>query len=139
MNVVVIDGQGGGVGRMLVERIKRELPDLPVTVLGTNAVATANMLKGGADSGATGENPIVYNSPSADVILGPLAIVISNSLLGEITPAMARAVGESKARRILLPVNRCNNHVVGIVDRPFGEYIEMAMAELKNIVGKVDK
>mgnify|MGYP000865323639 FL=1 len=135
MRVIVIDGQGGGMGRMIIEGLKRELPQLEIIALGTNALATQNMLKGGADCGATGENPIVYNCPDADVIIGPLAIVVANSLLGEITPAMARAVGESKATRILLPVDRCQNIVVGVAPRSFNEYIQMAVEEVKKLVG----
>ncbi|HHT72283.1 MAG TPA: DUF3842 family protein [Firmicutes bacterium] len=134
MKAIVIDGQGGGMGRMIVEALKKELPHLEIVALGTNALATANMLKGGADQGATGENPIVYNCPQADVIIGPLAIVVANSLLGEITPAMAKAVGESRATRILLPVDRCQNVVVGVVPRSFSEYIQMAVDEVKRIV-----
>jgi hypothetical protein len=134
VKVIVIDGQGGGMGRMLIEGIKKELPHLEITALGTNALATANMLKGGADAGATGENPIIYNCPDADIIIGPLAIVVANSLLGEITPAMARAVGESRAKRILLPVDRCCNVVVGVVQRSFNEYIQMAVDEVKQTI-----
>lgn len=134
MKVIVIDGQGGGVGQMLVEQLKKNLPLLPITALGTNALATSAMLKAGADFGATGENPILYNCPDADIIIGPVAIVVANSLLGEITPAMAKAVGESKAQRILLPINRCRNTIIGVVQRPFGEYILMAVEEVRNLV-----
>ena len=134
MKVIVIDGQGGGVGQMLVEQLKKNLPLLPITALGTNALATSAMLKAGADFRATGENPILYNCPDADIIIGPVAIVVANSLLGEITPAMAKAVGESKAQRILLPINRCRNTIIGVVQRPFGEYILMAVEEVRNLV-----
>lgn len=134
MKVIVIDGQGGGMGRMIIEGLKKDLPQLEVIALGTNALATANMLKGGADMGATGENPIIYNCTDADIIVGPLAIVVANSLLGEITPAMARAVGESRATRILLPVDRCRTIVVGAAARSFNEYIQLAVDEVKRII-----
>ncbi len=134
MKVIIIDGQGGGVGRMLVESLKEALPQLEITALGTNALATAAMIKGGADFGATGENAIIYNCSDADLIIGPLAIVVANSLLGEITPAMSKAVGESKAQRLLLPVNRCHNTIIGVVQRPFSEYIQMTVEEVKSMM-----
>ena len=104
MNILVIDAQGGGIGKQLISAIKRTLPDLTVTAVGTNSLATAAMLKAGADQAATGENAIVVCSRTADVIIGPIGIVIANSLLGEITPRMAMAVAQSPATRILIPM-----------------------------------
>lgn len=114
MNVLIIDGQGGRIGKTLVEEIKKISPEILVTAVGTNAMATAAMLKGGADEAATGENPVIVCSEKADVIIGPIGIVIANSLLGEVTPKMAEAVGNSKAMRILIPVEKCNTHVAGV-------------------------
>ncbi len=136
MKIIVIDGQGGKMGKMLVEQLKKSLPDHELIALGTNSIATSSMLKAGADFGATGENPVIFNCADADVIVGPLGIVIANSLLGEISPAMAQAIGQSKAHKVLIPVNRCNNTVVGIKELPFNEYIQLAVQQVKQFVSK---
>lgn len=116
MNILVIDGQGGRIGREVIERIKAERLPCTVTAVGTNSLATAAMLKGGADQAATGENAVRVNVRTADLIIGPIAIVIADALLGEITPDMAAAVGQSPAQKLLIPVNHCNNTVVGVND-----------------------
>ena len=116
MNILVIDGQGGRIGREVIERIKAEGLCCTVTAVGTNSVATASMLKGGADRAATGENAVRVNARTADVIIGPIAIVIADALLGEITPEMAVAVGQSAAKKLLIPTGSCNNTVVGVTD-----------------------
>lgn len=116
MNILVIDGQGGRIGREVIERIKAERLPCTVTAVGTNSLATAAMLKGGADQAATGENAVRVNVRTADLIIGPIAIVIADALLGEITPDMAAAVGQSPAQKLLIPVNHCNNTVVGVSD-----------------------
>ena len=125
--VAVVDGQGGGMGRGLVEAVKKKWPSLHVRALGTNSLATAAMLRAGADDGATGENAVVVGCRRADVILGPIGIVMADALLGEITPAMAQAVAQSDARRILIPSNRCDTLVVG-VSAPIGTLVEQAAA-----------
>ena len=130
MKLLVIDGQGGRIGKLLVEQIKQRLPGVEIIAIGTNSIATAAMLKAGADQGATGENPVVFNCTDADVIVGPMGIVIANSLLGEITPAMAVAIGQCKAIKILIPVNRCNHTLVGTQNLPLSEYIELALGEI---------
>lgn len=130
VKVGVIDGQGGGVGRALVEQIKRAYPALHVRALGTNSAATAAMLKGGADDGATGENAIVYNVGRMQVLLGPVAILASNSLLGELTPAMAAAVGGSDAVKILLPSQRCNIRMAIGSLQPMQVYLDEAVRQL---------
>lgn len=107
MKVIVVDGQGGGVGRMLVQRMKERLPDQAVIAVGTNALATSAMIRAGAAAGATGENAVCYNCENADLILGPSGIAIPNAMLGEISPAMALAVSESRAEKLLLPMDRC--------------------------------
>lgn len=133
MNILVIDAQGGGMGRQLVAALKRAVPTATLTAVGTNAAATAAMLKAGADRAATGENAVVVNSRTADVIVGPIGIVIADALLGEVTPAMALAVGRSQARRVLLPVNRCENLIVGVADWNLSELIQAAVAAVKSL------
>ena len=128
--VAVIDGQGGGVGRALVEQIKRAYPSLYVRALGTNALATAAMLKGGADDGATGENAIVHNVGQMQVILGPVAILAANGLLGEMTPQMAAAVGGSSALKILVPSQRCSLRLAIGPVQSLQVYLEQAVAML---------
>lgn len=108
IRIAVIDGQGGGLGGALIEQVKKANPDIPIRALGTNAAATAAMLKGGADDGATGENAVIFNAPRMNILLGPVGILAANGLLGEVTPAMAEAVGSADALKILLPSSKCN-------------------------------
>ncbi len=131
MNILIIDAQGGGVGRQLVTAIKKEIPGLSLTAVGTNSIATAAMLKAGADQGATGENAIVVCAEKADIIIGPVGIVIANSLLGEITPVMATAIGKSRAKRFLIPINHCDNIVIGIADLNLGKLIQQTVDQLR--------
>lgn len=134
--VVVIDGQGGRLGRMVVEQIRAASLSCEVLAVGTNSIATANMLKAGADAGATGENPVIVACRSADVILGPVGILSADALLGEITPAMAAAIGQSRATKLLLPVNMCATRVVGVRPLSFGELVTAAVEELKAILSQ---
>lgn len=113
MKVVVIDGQSGRMGRLFIERAKAAALPCELVAVGTNAIATSAMLKAGAGAGATGENPVLVACRTADVIVGPIGILAADALLGEITPAMAAAVGRSAAKKLLLPVNQCGNIVVG--------------------------
>ena len=121
MKIIVIDGQGGRIGSLLIEKIKDKLKtsaiSAEVIAIGTNSIATASMLRAGADAGATGENPVIVNCCNADYILGPVGIIAANSLLGEITPAMAAAVTASPAKKLLLPVNRCSLHIAGVKEQ----------------------
>lgn len=117
MKILIVDGQGGGIGRQLAEALKRA-GEQDVTCVGTNAIATAAMLKAGAAHAATGENAVVVACREADVVTGPLGIVIADALMGEVTPAMAAAIAQSRARKVLIPVNQCGNFVVGV---PAGE------------------
>ncbi len=133
MNILVIDAQGGGIGRQLVSSIKESLPDAVVTAVGTNTAATTAMLKAGADNAATGENAVAVNSRRADVIIGPIGIVIADALFGEITPVMARSVAQSNAKRILIPINNCDNIVVGVNDLNIGKLIQEVIGELKKL------
>lgn len=134
MNVLVVDAQGGGVGKQLVAAIKKQYPEVTVTAVGANSAAAAAMLKAGADNSATGENAVVVNCRRADVIVGPIGIVIADSLLGEITPAMALAVSQSSAKRILLPMNHCDNIVVGISDLNLGKLIQQAVDKIGEFI-----
>ena len=134
MKIVIIDGQGGKMGKMIVEQLKKTLPEYELIAIGTNSIATAAMLRAGADFGATGENPVIFNCADADIIIGPLGIVVANSLLGEVTPPMALAIGQSKGQKILIPINKCNNTVVGTQELPFTEYIRLAVELVKDIV-----
>jgi len=131
MHILVIDGQGGGIGKQLVEEIRKALPEAFITAAGTNSIATSAMIKAGADNGATGENAVIVGCRNADIIAGPMGIVIADSLLGEITPAMAVAVGQSSALRILLPVNRCKNLIIGIADMDIATMIKKAVEGIK--------
>lgn len=134
MNVVIIDGQGGRMGRLLVEKIRAEQLPVKITAVGTNAIATSEMLKAGADIGATGENPALVACRRADVIMGPVAILAADALLGEITPAMAKAVGQSTAPRLLLPVNQCENIVVGVKDLTLSKLVTEAVELLRTML-----
>ena len=113
MRIVVIDGQGGGIGRSLVERIRSELPDVQIVAVGSNSLATSAMLKAGANVGATGENAVCWAARNADILIAPIALVLKDSMMGEITGNMAAAVGSSRATRILVPTERCGTHVAG--------------------------
>ena len=110
---VIIDGQGGRMGAALVKRLREAYPEAELIAVGTNSIATAAMLKAGADCGATGENPVVRNVRDADVVLGPIGIVVADAILGEVTEKMAAAVGESEAERVLVPVKKCRTHIAG--------------------------
>lgn len=134
-NVLVVDSQGGGMGRQLVAAIKTSFPQLRVHGVGTNATATTAMLKAGADSGATGENPVRVACRDADIIVGPVGIVIADAMMGEVTPAMAVAIGQSRAKRILIPVNHCDNIVVGIPELSMGKLVEQAMEQIRQLLG----
>lgn len=134
MNITVIDGQGGALGARVVKEILAEFDNIELSVVGTNALATAAMLKAGAKSGATGENPVVVACRRADVIIGPVGIVIADSLMGEVTEKMALAVARADAVRILIPMNKCDNLVAGISSPNTGELIADALAKLRSII-----
>ncbi len=134
MNVLILDAQGGGVGKLLVAAVKKAMPELTVTAVGTNTAATAAMLKAGADRGATGENAVLVACRRADVILGPIGIVIADALCGEISPAMACAVGQSSAKRILIPFDQCDNQVAGYPEIPLSARIQAAVSALRELV-----
>lgn len=134
MKITVIDGQGGKMGRTVIEQLKKRHPELALYAVGTNSTATAAMVKAGADYGATGENPCIVNARDSDIIIGPIGIVFADALLGEITPAIAQAIGSSKAYKILIPVNRCNHYIVGCREAGLGEYIRLVCEKVDSLL-----
>lgn len=133
MRIAVIDGQGGGIGKSIVEKLRRELPeDTHIIALGTNAVATMLMIKAGANEGASGENAIVINVSRVDIIVGAIGIIVANAMMGELTPKMSEAIASSTARKVLIPLNRCNIEVAGVKNDPLPHLIDSAIAIIKN-------
>ena len=136
MNILIIDGQGGHLGSQIIKAVISRYPDADLTAIGTNAAATTAMVKAGAKKAATGENPVVVACRKADVIIGPIGIVIADSLYGEITPTMAVAVGQSNASKILIPVNKCENLVAGVSNLTVSSLIEDTLLKLQTILDK---
>jgi len=134
MKVLVIDAQGGGIGKQLVTRIKKEYPDQTVIAVGTNSIATSAMLRAGADQGATGENSVVVTCRQADVIIGPIGIIIADAMLGEITPTIARTIAAADAIRILIPFNMCDTLIAGISNVSTSRLIDAAIDRLSEII-----
>lgn len=134
MKIVVIDGQSGRMGQLFIERARAAGVTCDILAVGTNAIATAAMIKAGASAGATGENPVLVACRKADVIVGPIGILSADSLLGEITPAMAVAIGQSDAKKLLLPVNQCSNIVVGVQSLSLSRLMDEAVNLLKSFL-----
>ena len=132
--VLIIDGQGGRIGSQLVTSVKAAYPAAFVTAVGTNTIATSAMIRAKADACATGENAVIVGCRTADVIIGPIGIAIADSLYGEVTPAMALAVGQSRATRILIPFNHCDNRIVGVADFSISKLVEQVVEELKDVL-----
>ena len=131
MNILVMDAQGGGIGKQVVAAVRKRFPAVTITAVGTNTAATSAMLRAGADEGATGENAVGVCCRRADVIIGPVGIVIADALLGEVTPRMAVAVGQSAAKRILIPVNHCANFIVGVAELGMQRLMDAMLTELE--------
>ena len=136
MRILVIDGQGGGIGRSLVELLVKNFPDSEVGATGTNSIATETMLKGGPSFAATGENAILFNAAEADVIIGPAGIIMANALHGEISPAIAMAVSSSKAKVVLIPMNHCRAYIAGVEEQKVAEYLQDAVDIIRKIAEK---
>ena len=136
MKLVVIDGQGGGVGKGIIESVRRELPGIEIVAVGTNAMATAAMLRAGADTGATGENAALYNCGRCDVIAGAMGIAFAHSMHGEISPAVAQAVSMSGARKLLVPMSQCNAQTLGVQEKPLSAYFADLVAALRQMLSE---
>lgn len=134
MMILVVDGQGGGLGRLLVRELKGAFPQAEIAAVGTNSTAANAMMKAGADFAATGENAVVVNCRHADIIVGAVGIVIADSMWGEITPRMAQAVGQSDARRVLIPINLCSNLVVGVAEMSMSKLVQAAVDTVRRLV-----
>ena len=134
MNILIVDGQGGQLGAQLVKEIGTRYPEVRITAVGTNATATAAMLKAGAKQAATGENPVVVACRKADVIIGPIGLVVADSMYGEVTPKMAVAVGQAEATRILIPMNRCENLIAGVQEVTMSLMLEDVLSKVEKIV-----
>lgn len=135
MKIVIVDGQGGKLGKLLVEQLKQVCPQVKLYAIGTNSIATATMLKAGADFGATGENPVIRNVMDADVVLGPMGIVVAHAILGEVTPAMAEAVGGCRAKKLLIPMNSCGVWVAGVQELPLSAYVAQIVEQIHAMQG----
>ena len=133
MMILVVDGQGGGLGRLLVRELKGAFPQAEIAAVGTNSTAANAMMKAGADFAATGENAVVVNCRHADIIVGAVGIVIADSMWGEITPRMAQAVGQSDARRVLIPINLCSNLVVGVSEMSMSKLVQAAVETVRRL------
>lgn len=139
MKIAVIDGQGGGIGKLIVEKVRAVLGnDIQIIALGTNALATSLMLRAGANEGASGENAIVFNAPKVDIIIGSIGILAANSMLGELSPQMAVAIAESPAKKVLIPLNKCNIYMAGIQNEPLPHYIDEVIDIIKSIAGGIE-
>lgn len=137
MKIAVIDGKGGGIGCQIVERLKSlKRDDIEIIVLGTNSQATANMLRAGGNDGATGENAIIWMSKNVDIIIGPIAIIAANSMMGEISPKMSEAVASSKAKKLLLPVSKCNFEIIGLESYQLKQLFDELLKKVKTILEK---
>lgn len=136
MMILVVDGQGGGLGRLLVRELKGAFPQAEIAAVGTNSIAANAMMKAGADFAATGENAVVVNCRHADIIVGAVGIVIADSMWGEITPRMAQAVGQSDARRVLIPINLCSNLVVGVAEMSMSKLVQAAVDTVRRLTEK---
>ena len=135
--IAVVDGQGGGIGSLIVKRLRDEFGDaLEIFALGTNATATSAMMKSRSNKGATGENAIVWNANRANIIIGPLSIVLPNAMFGELTPKMAEAIASSDAKKILLPLNQEGIDVIGVEKEPLPHMLEKIIETVRQEMGK---
>jgi len=137
MNILIIDGHGGGLGAQLVATVLKNFPEHNIRAVGTNATATVAMIKAGAKDAATGENAVIVGCRIADIIIGPVGIVIADAMLGEVTPAMAVAVGQARAQRLLIPLNQCDNTIIGVANIPVSKLLQAVVTSIKSGVNDV--
>lgn len=138
LKTAVVDGQGGGIGSLIVKRLRQEFGDsMEITALGTNAIATTAMMKAGADKGASGENAIVWNAGRSDIITGPVSIMLANAMLGELTAKMAEALSSSPAKKILLPLNQEQVDIIGVAKEPLPHLVEALIHKIKETAKNV--
>jgi len=137
--IVVMDGQGGGIGAAVIKALRHEpaLDHLEVLALGTNSIATSRMMKSGANRGATGENAVVQTCPQADIILGPMSIIMPNAMMGEVTPRMAEAVSTSTCRKILIPLTQERVSLVGTKGEPLPHLVDQVIRIIKEMAKDV--
>ena len=134
MKIIVIDGQGGNIGKELIKSIRNSFPDVYIRAIGTNSTATSNMLKAGADEAATGENAVVVGCRQADIIVGPVGIVVVDALLGEVSENMAIAISRSSAKKVLIPMNKCDLMIAGTADKNTSELLNSAIDIIRDII-----
>jgi len=132
MKILIIDGHGGGLGAQIVSAVIKNFPEHTVRAVGTNSTATVAMIKAGAKEAATGENAVIVGCRTADIIIGPVGIVIADSLLGEVTPQMAVAIGQSRGKRLLIPINQCDNTILGAANLPVSKLLQSVVAFIKD-------
>ena len=128
----MIDAQGGGLGKQIISALKAKDHDLHITAVGTNSAASSAMLKAGADQAATGENAVKVCCRTADYIIGPIGIAIADSILGEVTPEMALAVGQSPAKKLLIPMTQCDNIIIGYQKIPVSRMVEEILSVINS-------
>ncbi len=134
--VLVIDGQGGGMGKMLIALLKKEDIQVEITAVGTNAIATTAMIKAGAERSATGENSVMFLSDKVDIIAGPMGIVMANAMLGEVTPKMAEAVTSSPAKKVLIPVSRCSTYITLSAQGTVNDHLADAVKKIRQLISE---
>ena len=132
MTVLIIDGHGGGLGSQIVAAVQKNFPEYTIRAVGTNSTATVAMIKAGAKEAATGENAVIVGTRAADIIIGPVGIVIADSMMGEVTPKMALAVGQSRGKRFLIPSNQCDNIIVGVPNMPVAKLIASLISAIES-------
>ncbi len=134
MLIMVMDGQGGGIGSTIIKRVRDKMGDeIEIIAIGTNSVATSRMMKAGANRGATGENAVKINSQKADIIVGPIGIVLANAMMGEVTPSMAEAVSSSGAPKYLLPLTQEKVKLMGMSDEPLPHLVDELIEHIKEV------
>ncbi len=140
MKIAVIDGQGGGIGSLIVKKLRENFGDeIEIIALGTNSAATSQMMKARANKGATGENAIVFNAYRVDLIIGPLSIVLANGMLGELSPKMAEAVSTSRAKKLLLPLNQEGVEIIGLIHEPLPHLVEKMIESMRELLKNPDR